>query len=265
MEIKIFNNPKFGDIRVLRDENNEPWLVLADVCKVLGLKNVSRVKNRLYGVTAGKGISEAEVIDKLGRKQKVTIINESNFYKVVFQSKKEEALIFQDWVTSEVLPAIRKYGGYLTPEKIKEALTDPDVIIDLAMRLKEAEQKRVELQEKVTLLTHTNKTYTSTEIAKELGFKSAIELNKKLEEMGIQYKVNKTWVLTAKYADKGYEEIKQDTKNGQPIYHRKWTQKGREFILSLFKPTAIIANDKPFIKQSQSTLPSTLKAPLQAD
>jgi len=259
MNLQVFNG-EFGAIRVLRDEAGEPWFVLNEVAKILGIKNITDLKKRLNP----KGLGQTELLTK-GGKQKAYIINEPNLFRTILRSDKPEAKRFEDWLVEEVLPAIRKYGGYLTPEKIKEALTDPDVIIDLAMRLKEAEQKRVELQEKVTLLTHTNKTYTSTEIAKELGFKSAIELNKKLEEMGIQYKVNKTWVLTAKYADKGYEEIKQDTKNGQPIYHRKWTQKGREFILSLFKPTAIIANDKPFIKQSQSTLPSTLKAPLQAD
>ena len=83
---------------------------------------------------------------------------------------------------------------------------------------------------------HVNKTYTTTEIAKELNMRSAIELNRKLAEMGIQFKQNGTWVLYSDYANLGYEEIKQEVlDNGIVVYHRRWTQKGRRFILNLFK------------------------------
>jgi len=93
-----------------------------------------------------------------------------------------------------------------------------------------------ELERKNNILMHTKKLYTATEIAKELGMKSAIALNKKLSDMGIQYKVNKTWVFYSKYSDLGYESIKQDIlDNGTVAYSRKFTQDGRDFILSLFK------------------------------
>ena len=82
---------------------------------------------------------------------------------------------------------------------------------------------------------HVNKTYTMTEIAKELNFKSAIELNNKLSEMKVQFKTNNTWVLCSRYSNLGYEEIKQEIlDNGKVVYHRKITQLGRDFIINLF-------------------------------
>lgn len=96
--------------------------------------------------------------------------------------------------------------------------------------------ERAERAEKtVAILTHVNKTYTSTEISKELGFKSANELNKKLHDLGIQFKQNDTWVLYSKYSGLAYIEIKQDVlDNGKIIYHRRWTGIGREFLVKLF-------------------------------
>lgn len=97
-------------------------------------------------------------------------------------------------------------------------------------------EKNIQLENKVNRLTHSEKLYTSTEIAKELGFKSATALNKQLEEKKIQYKVNGTWVLSSKYAECGYTSIKQaEFENGNIIYSRKWTGLGREFILNIFK------------------------------
>lgn len=82
---------------------------------------------------------------------------------------------------------------------------------------------------------HVNKTYTVTEIAKELGLKSAIQLNKMLAEKKIQYQINGTWVMYSNYSDLGYEEIKQEVlDSGKVIYHRRITQMGREFMLKLF-------------------------------
>lgn len=134
----------------------------------------------------------------------------------------------------KVLPSIRKNGGYLTQEKIDEILDDPDTIIRLATQLKIERQKRKEVETKNTILMHVNKTYTATELAKELNFNSAIQLNKILCEKRIQYKVNNTYVMYSEYADKGYEEIKQEVlDNGKVIYHRRFTQMGRDFIIGL--------------------------------
>ena len=109
-ELQIFNNPEFGSVRTIT-KDNEPMFCLADVCKALELEQVSRVKSRLKE----DGVTNSKVIDRLGREQEATFINESNLYKVIFQSRKPSAERFTDWVTSEVLPSIRNTGSYAVP------------------------------------------------------------------------------------------------------------------------------------------------------
>lgn len=111
MELQIFNNSEFGEIRTIT-KDDEPMFCLADVCKALELEQVSRVKARLKT----DGVTTSKVIDRLGREQEATFINESNLYKTIFQSRKESAERFTDWVTGEVLPSIRKTGSYSMPK-----------------------------------------------------------------------------------------------------------------------------------------------------
>ena len=108
-ELQIFNSKEFGDIRTVTIEN-EPMFCLSDVCKALGLTQPSKVKERLNE----KGVSSIPTLTA-GGEQKLLYINESNLYKTIFQSRKESAERFTDWVTSEVLPAIRKTGSYQKP------------------------------------------------------------------------------------------------------------------------------------------------------
>lgn len=116
-ELKIFNSNEFGEIRtVIKD--GQPMFCLADVCKALGLEQVSRVKTRLKD----DGVTTSKVIDRLGREQEATFINESNLYKTIFQSRKESAERFTDWVTTEVLPSIRKTGAYGKPLSTSEQI-----------------------------------------------------------------------------------------------------------------------------------------------
>ena len=162
----------------------------------------------------------------------LTVINESGLYALIFGSKLESATRFKHWVTSEVLPSIRKHGMYATDNVIDKILNNPDFGIELLTKLKEEREARVEAEKKNAILMHVNKTYTMTEIAKELGLKSAIELNKILAEKKIQYKVNGTWVMYSQYSNLGYEEIKQEVlDSGRVVYHRRITQLGRSFIL----------------------------------
>ena len=109
-ELQIFNNEEFGSVRTIT-KDNEPMFCLADVCKALDITHVTDVKNRLKQ----DGVGTNEVIDSLGRKQNATFINESNLYKVIFQSRKPSAEKFTDWVTDEVIPSIRKTGSYAVP------------------------------------------------------------------------------------------------------------------------------------------------------
>ena len=229
MELQIFQNSGFQIRGGLI--NNEPYFALVDICKILSIKNVSDAKDRLKK----DGVVSSEVIDSLGRKQNATLINEQNLYKVIFQSRKEEAEQFQDWVTGEVLPSIRKHGIYATDTTIEKMISNPDFAIQLLTTLKEEKAARIEAERRNAVLMHATKTYTTTEIAKELGLKSAIALNNKLAEKKVQFKQNETWVLYSKYADLGYTDIKQSIlDSGRIVYDRRWTQDGRAFILGLF-------------------------------
>ena len=229
--LQVFTKDEFGTIRTVQ-MNGEPYFCMVDICKALDLNNISQARTRLRE----DGVITNEVIDSMGRKQKANFINESNMYKLVFQSRKESAEKFTDWVTAEILPSIRKHGIYATDNVIDNILNNPDFGIELLTKLKEERAARIEAERKNAILTHVNKTYTMTEIAKELNMKSATELNKRLADMKIQYKINGTWVFYSDYSNLGYENIKQEPlDNGKVIYHRKITQLGREFILGLFE------------------------------
>lgn len=109
-DLQIFNNEEFGEVRTAVI-NDEPMFCLADICRVLEIKNVSDCKSRLRQ----KGIVTTDTLTN-GGKQKMIFIDESNLYKTIFQSRKESAERFTDWVTSEVLPSIRKTGSYGMPK-----------------------------------------------------------------------------------------------------------------------------------------------------
>lgn len=140
-EIQIFNYQN-KQVRTV-EKDGEPWWVLKDVCEVLELSTPARVSERLDW----DEVSLTHIIDSIGRRQETTIINESGLYNVILRSDKPQAKPFRRWVTSEVLPAIRKHGGYLTPEKVEEALLNPDTIIRLATDLKAEREKRMRLEE----------------------------------------------------------------------------------------------------------------------
>ena len=118
-ELQIFNSEEFGEIRTIT-KDNEPMFCLADVCKALEISNVGNVKQRL----SEKGIHTADTPTK-GGLQKMIFINEANLYKTIFQSRKDSAERFTEWVTSEVLPSIRKNGGYIAGQ---ETLSDEELL-----------------------------------------------------------------------------------------------------------------------------------------
>jgi len=122
------------------------WFVAKDVCDILDISNSRQALTRLDE-------DEKDVIsnDTLGGQQNLQSVNESGLYTLILSSRKLEAKKFKRWVTHEVIPAIRKHGGYLTPEKVEEALNDPDTIIMLATRLKEEQAQRAEIEKQRTL------------------------------------------------------------------------------------------------------------------
>ncbi|MEQ7227464.1 phage antirepressor KilAC domain-containing protein [Enterococcus avium] len=169
-------------------------------------------------------------------------ISEPMVYKLAFKANNALAEKFQDWLASEVLPQIRKHGMYATDE----LLNNPDLLIEVATKLKEertlrlvAEQKVAEMQPKVNYhdIILANKSVTPISfIAKNYGM-SARQMNKMLHDFGIQYRQGKAWLLYAKYQNEGYTHIEmvpvQGTDNLKPIM--KWTQKGHLFIYDFLK------------------------------
>ena len=226
--IEVFESPIFGQIRMAMVDD-EPMFCLIDVCRALEIKNATDVAKRLDE-------DELTRLNLGGRAGESNFITESGLYAVILRSDKPNAKKFRKWVTSEVLPSIRKHGAYATKDTIDKIISNPDYGIMLLQNLKEEREKREEAERRNAFLSHVNKTYTMTEIAKELGLRSANELNKWLSDMHIQYKVNGTWVMYSDYSDKGYEDIKQEVlDSGRVVYHRKITQIGREFIINLFQ------------------------------
>lgn len=244
-ELQIFNF-NGTDIRTLTIDN-EPYFVGKDVAKVLGYKN-SRD-------TLMKHVDEEDkkdgvaIRDSIGRNQSAVAINESGLYSLILSSKLPTAKKFKHWVTSEVLPAIRKHGGYLTDEKIEEALYNPDTLIKLATQLKEeregrliAEQQVAELKPKASYLDEilaNKELITVSVIAKDYGM-SAMQFNKLLHNLKVQFKQGKSWLLYSNYQSLGWtsSSTKQVTKKDgstMNVMNTKWTQKGRLGLYELLK------------------------------
>lgn len=143
-DIQIFNNPAFGKVRTVI-ENNEVYFVGKDVALILGY---AKPQNAI-----AKHVDKEDALKRgtptNGGTQEMLFVNESGLYSLVFGSKLPEAKAFKHWITHEVIPAIRKHGGYLTNEKIEEVLSDPDTIIKLATSLKEERAKRQEAEKQL--------------------------------------------------------------------------------------------------------------------
>lgn len=142
-KLMIFENETFGKVRTLTI-GGEAWFVAADVCKALDLGNPSMTVERLDDDE--KGIS---TIDTLGGKQRMAIINEPGLYSLVLSSRKPEAKAFKRWITHEVIPAIRKYGGYMTKSLLEQVLENPNLIYEFARRMLEEQQKNERLRQEL--------------------------------------------------------------------------------------------------------------------
>ncbi|MCW8106125.1 phage antirepressor [Lactobacillus mulieris] len=244
-ELQIFNF-NGTDIRTLTIDN-EPYFVGKDVAEVLGYKKPENAvanhvdeEDKTTTLIQGTGSNY---------KSKTVIVNESGLYSLIISSKLPTAKKFKRWVTSEVLPAIRKHGGYLTDEKIEEALYNPDTLIKLATQLKEeregrliAEQQVAELKPKASYLDEilaNKELITVSVIAKDYGM-SAMQFNKLLHNLKVQFKQGKSWLLYSNYQSLGWtsSSTKQVTKKDgstMNVMNTKWTQKGRLGLYELLK------------------------------
>lgn len=256
-DLQIFNNDQFGQVRTAI-LNNEPYFMLSDVCRILEIKNHNDAKSRLNK----NGVGITDTIDRMGRHQEATFINESNLYKLAFTSRKKEAEAFTDWVTGEVLPTIRKHGAYMTEDTIKQAIQSPDFLIQLATELKDEQERRKQaemivaqqeqqiaefqpIKDYVDEILSSTSTLTTTQVAADYDL-SAKALNKILEEEKIQRNVGGQWILYKAQMGKGYTKsetftfTRSDGRLDSKIT-TKWTQKGRLMIHDILKARGIDA------------------------
>ena len=254
-ELQIFKSPEFGEIRTVT-KDGQPWFVAADVCRALEISNNRDALSRLD--VDEKGVA---LTDTLGGKQEMQIVNEPGLYALVLGSRKPEAKQFKRWITHEVIQAIRKHGGYLTPDKVEEALINPDTIIRLATSLKAEREKNVRLQTEnvkqrqiigelkpkadyTDIILNNHGLVTITQIAKDYGM-SGRQLNRVMADFGVQYKQSGQWLLYSKYHGCGYThsqtiDITRTDGRGDVVMETKWTQKGRLFVYELLKKHGIL-------------------------
>jgi anti-repressor protein len=252
-ELQIFKNAEFGSIRTLTI-NGEPYFVRCDVAEILGYSN-SRKALADHVDEEDKGVTKC---DTLGGTQEMTVINESGLYGLILGSKLPTARKFKRWVTSEVLPAIRRHGVYA----VDEVLANPDMLIEALLQLKAEREINQELKETVAVqnqqivemkpkasyydvVLNCKDLVAISVIAKDYGW-SANRMNQYLHQKGVQYKQgNKIWLLYQKYAEMGYTNTKTHSYPGNDgtmhtAVHTYWTQQGRLFIYELLKSEGIL-------------------------
>ena len=270
-QITIFSSEQFGDIRTAGTADS-PLFCLSDVCRVLDIQ-ASDVKKRLkdpwvdsikVGVQTGKkkdGSPSMQMMNML-------FVNEQALYNVIMRSDKPQAEPFQDWVCGEVLPSIRKNGGYIAANGLTDEEIMAKALVVAQKTIERKQQENHQLKKENVRLEHENiqliadnqelkndRNYldiimrsrallTITQIAQDYGM-SGKALNKKLADMRIQYSCNGQWTLYAPYKDKGFvssRTIDITRTDGRPdtVMHTEWTQAGRKFLYEELKKEGII-------------------------
>lgn len=253
MDITRYKNNELGEIRTT-EIDGEPWFVGKDVAKILGYE---KARNAIAMHVDEDDALKRGVTDSLGRMQETTFINESGLYSLILGSKLPTAKKFKRWVTSEVLPSIRKHGMYAADE----LLDDPDFMIAVLTELKTEREKAkrlentvaiqnqqiVEMKPKVSyydVVLNCADLVAISVIAKDYGW-SANHLNRYLHEKGVQFKQGNIWLLYQQYAELGYTSTKTHSYPGNDgtmhtKVHTYWTQSGRLFIYGLLKSDGIL-------------------------
>ena len=246
----------------VKTENGESLFDVETVARSLGVTQIAKSGNevvRWERVNKYLKLSSPQVGTELSREVgKGDFISEPMVYKLAFKANNALAEKFQDWLATEVLPQIRKHGMYATDE----LLNNPDLLIEVATKLKEertlrliAEQRVNELQPKADYydrILNNKGLVTVSTIAKNYGM-SAVSFNKLLHELGIQFNQSGTWLLYSRFQDKGYTHIEPfdyEDKNGnrQVKTRMKWTQKGHIFLYETLKKN----NYLPMIEREQT-------------
>ena len=240
-EIQIFQNVEFGAIRTMSNEQGEPLFCGKDVALALGYK---RPEDAMAQHLEIEDSVKHRVMDSNGKLRLTTFINESGLYSLILCSKLESAKRFKRWVTGEVLPAIRKQGGYMVA---KQGESEKEIMARALEIVRSTNQRRDEeiarLQPKALYTDQVLDSITcitTTQLAKELGM-TAQELNRRLCEMRIQYWQSGQYMLYAEFARQGFARSrtrKHTLKHGMVLteMYLVWTERGREFIHRLLNP-----------------------------
>lgn len=272
-EMQVFSNPEFGSIRTIT-VNDEPWFVLKDVCEAFGETNYRRVASRLEDDE--KGVSQ---ITTPGGKQNMTIVNESGLYSALFAMQPEKARgvddeyiakrqtqlrQFKRWVTHDVLPSIRKTGGYMIPQDYPSALRALADAEEQKMKLLAENQRQAQaiadfepIRQYVDEILESQSAMATSQVAADYDL-SAKALNKILYEAGIQRNVNGQWILYKRYMGKGYTKsktiqfIRSDGRYDSTM-QTQWTQKGRMLIHEVLTARGIqaVMDRKPTGKEGR--------------
>ena len=257
MEIQVFKNDRFGEVRTMVI-NDEPWFVGKDVASVLGYR---LARKALYDHVEDDDKKGVPIQNPLGGKQEMTIINESGLYSLILSSKLPQAKEFKRWVTSEVLPSIRRNGAYLTDDALARFAEDPDYGIKLLNTLKRERTERLALMKENVTLSMKNErmkpiadycakilactdTVTVTQIAQDYGM-TAQDFNEMLADMKIQYRCGRQWILYSGYKQQGFVQsatttyTRYDGTKGVRVSSR-WTQLGRIFLYERLKGEGVM-------------------------
>lgn len=246
-KIQVFENSEFGSVRTI-EENDKVLFCGLDMAKALGYSNPRKaLSDHCKGVTKRYAPTS-------GGEQEMSFIPEGDVYRLIASSKLPSAEKFEKWVFDDVLPTIRKHGAYMTPDTLENMISSPEFGIRLLTALKDEREKSAQLAAQIesdrpkidyynTILQCKDAIPISV-IAKDYGM-SAAQMNKRLNELGIQYKQGGVWLLYQKYADQGYTNsstfyfINEDGDKHSKV-HTRWTQKGRLFLYDALKDAGVV-------------------------
>lgn len=245
-ELQVFKNQEFGSVRTLTF-NDEPWFVGKDVALVLKYSNPQKAI-RDHVDEEDRTVNESFTVHGTA----ITLINESGLYSLILSSKLPSAKKFKRWVTSEVLPALRKTGQYQVKELSGQELM-AKALIEAQSVLAAKDKQIQEMKPKADYydqILQSKSLVLISQIAKDYGL-GAPTMNKKLHELGVQYKQGGQWLLYSKYQNKGYTHsrtinITRSDGRSDVRMQTEWTQKGRLFLYELLRKNGIL----PIIEQN---------------
>ena len=243
-QMQIFEHEDFGKVRSVKIDG-EPWFIAKDITDILAYQN-NRDAIRVHVDDEDKA---AVAIHDGRQNRSMTVINESGLYSLILSSKLPQAKEFKRWVTTKVLPSIRKYGAFIVEDTLSKMMNNPDFTEALLDALAEENAKNNALENKIDELAprahYCDRVLLSGDaiqtsiIAKDYGY-TAIAFNRLLHDLGIQYRVGTTWLLYKEFTDMGYTKTKTYyTPGGTAVVHTYWLQKGRKFLYDMLSAAGI--------------------------